>query len=201
VHALLEEGRLGMTPDVAAYRQVLDDYEAAIAAAAARFEERVLELIDPKFAELMAPRATLIDKPGPSEPPARTNGAGGATGRKAAPSVIPPAPRIDSPGQGRRDGVPPTSRTEGTPAPASNHVTCPECGQRTTPHGLPIHRSKAHGIGPTPKASSPRPGAARDPDAKDPREIDEDCPRGCGRHFRWEPSLLAHARNCDGKAA
>lgn len=114
----------------------------------------------------------------------------------------------DSPGQ-----VATPTGPQGSPAPAlrpieaaasiDDSVECPECHRSVKPRGLGIHRAKVHAgallpVGAEVTAEAPR---AQPLGADvDRRNIDELCPRGCGRRFRWEPSLLSHIAGCKGTA-
>ena len=93
-----------------------------------------------------------------------------------------------------RHGV--TGRNGHAPAPATTR--CPECQKEVKTGGLGTHRRQAHGRGRRTTLVHP---STLPTAAADPRQIDELCPRGCGRRFRWEPSLHNHLASCDGVAA
>lgn len=124
------------------------------------------------------------------------------TGPEGSPAPAPEQPGSARSGQrerrrhGRRAAASPAA---GTPAPASLHVECPECGEPVRARGLGVHRakSKRHAEA-LAGATTPRPLGA-DVARADRREIDELCTKGCGRRFRWEPSFLSHIRACDGR--
>lgn len=164
-------------------RTRLDEIPADAGIEAAAFTDRA-DPTEPNGAELVVAN----ESPAPSYKPVREQGAGGAKRRTAAPSVIPPAPTT---------------------------LACDQCDRSfTKANALAIHRGRAHKAGavrgtdagpsrPESAGSTPAPrSTALTPLGADvdKREIDETCPRGCGRIFRWEPSLMSHIRSCDGKA-
>lgn len=98
-------------------------------------------------------------------------------------------------------------------AATAGSLTCPECGTPAkSAGGLGVHRARRHGVAGAARAPihvAPSPQEEPIPERPvvralgadvDRRNIDEECPRGCGRRFRWEPSLLSHVRSCKGKA-
>lgn len=83
----------------------------------------------------------------------------------------------------------------------------PGCGFTSLrAHGLAIHRARKHGnsaasVPTRPPVPDPLPQPlGADVARADRRDIDEECPRGCGRRFRWEPTLLSHIPSCKGAA-
>lgn len=110
---------------------------------------------------------------------------------RRARSAVEPAPEpVASP------STPPKEPDAGGDKPEL--ATCPTCEKQVSRRGLGVHRAKSHGYraGDDAKAEPQSLGAD-----VDRRNIDEECPKGCGRRFRWEPSLLRHAGSCDGKKA
>lgn len=91
-------------------------------------------------------------------------------------------------------------------ADGSTRINCPECDEEVSARGLGVHRAKSKrhrealaAAAVTPSPSKPQPLGA-DVAHSDRRDIDEPCPRGCGRQFRWEPTLLSHIGTCKGAA-
>jgi len=108
-------------------------------------------------------------------------------------------PRLGSTTRSQRRGPRSTDRESAPAAEGSTRIACPECTEEVSARGLGVHRakSKRHAAALT---AAPQPLAQPLGADVDRRNIDEDCPRGCGRRFRWEPSLLSHIRTCKGAA-
>ncbi len=143
------------------------------------------------------PRTRL---PSPTTPP-KEQGTGGAIEQ-------PGSPARSAANERSRDGrraaaasavVPPavsSSGSVGTSATPVSHV-CPEAGCDFTSSstiGLGVHRTRKHPDAPVSLIHG-------NTDTPDRREINELCPKGCGRRFMWEPAMLSHVGSCKGKPA
>lgn len=121
---------------------------------------------------------TLDPVASPSRPPKKRS-TGGRTEQPAA-------------GQGPPD-----------PSPSPAILLC-GCGFiAKTPNGLGVHKARSHR---KPMAEAALTEAAEAPTVLktlgahvDRRIIDEECPKGCGQRFTWEPRLYSHVGSCTGK--
>lgn len=135
----------------------------------------------------------------------------GAPARRGVESAAAVRPEQPGPGSGQGSRRRASTSLSGSTAPAPDEViACPDCGEQVKRRGLGVHRAKskrhaaalaagAGAVDPDPPAT-PRPQPLGADVARDRREIDELCPRGCGQRFRWEPRLLSHIGGCKGPA-
>lgn len=179
-----------------AARALRDQAQERLDAIAAE-AEGLQSVIEALSAFIEQPAATAGDGAAPAaqgEPGAARDSVGSPTSQPAARQGRTRSSSSSAP-RSAAASSPPGGGSPATPL----LVKCPECGEEVRSRGLGVHRakSKRHAEAIAGKATGkPQPLGADV--VRDRREIDEVCPRGCGRRFRWEPSLLSHARSCDG---
>lgn len=132
--------------------------------------------------------ASVAGEGGASRPNLERQGEGRAAG----------GPRLGSTTRSQRRGHGSSDRESAPTAEGSTRIACPDCGEEVTPRGIGVHRakSKRHAAAIAGQAAPRSQPLGADLDR---RNIDEECPRGCGRRFRWEPTLLSHIPVCQGR--
>lgn len=108
-------------------------------------------------------------------------------------------PRLGSTTRSQRRGHRSTDRESAPAAEGSTRINCPVCDEEVSARGLGVHRAKSKRHAAALAAATQPPAQPLGADV-DRRNIDEECPRGCGRQFRWEPTLLSHIGTCKGAA-